>query len=265
MSGNDNNEFPPGEGIPEGGGASEAPLNAGRPAVAAAPGKLMFVIILAGAFIFIIVRSLFFGEKPVEKQVTHRKEQVAAEGAKNQNELTISPGSLPAPPSPADIAASSTPPPPPPPPPPPALLTPPNPDIHAGAPTNEALSKRIHSPMLVKAGNPTPTVAFSKRSAVVGGNDPNAAFAQSIADSKAEAETATKVGDLRNTIVEGKLVHAVLESAIDSDLPGSIRAIVSHDIYAEAGREILIPKGSRLVGAYNASIRRGQNRVFIIW
>ena len=67
------------------------------------------------------------------------------------------------------------------------------------------------------------------------------------------------------TIAQGKLVHAVLETAIDSSLPGTIRAIVSHDTYAEAGRSILIPKGSRLIGTYNSAIRRGQSRVFIVW
>lgn len=116
MSGNDsNNEFPPGESGAAGGG--EAPLNTGRPAVAAAPGKLLFVMLFAGIFILIIVRSLFFGEKQeVKPPVTHHKESVTAESAHSQNELSISPGSLPAPPTAEltnNVAAAPPPPPPP--------------------------------------------------------------------------------------------------------------------------------------------------------
>jgi type IV secretion system protein VirB10 len=44
-----------------------------------------------------------------------------------------------------------------------------------------------------------------------------------------------------------------------------VRAVVSHDTYAESGKDVLIPKGSRIVGTYNSSILRGQERVFIIW
>lgn len=272
MSGNDShNDFPPDEagGGAAGGGGGDAPLNTGRPAVAAAPGKLIFVLLFAGIFIFIIVRSLFFGEKPEVKEVHHGKESVTAENSRSQSELSISPGSLPAPPT-AELTSTTTaaPPPPPPPPPPPALLTPPNPEVHGGGGTNdEALNRRIHSPMLaVNGGVPKSPVAVAKqRGAVADISDPNGAFAQNISLSSAEKKAAGKITDLRVTIAQGKLIHAILESAINSSLPGPIRAVVSHDTYAEAGRDILIPKGSRIIGTYNSSIRRGQSRVFIVW
>jgi type IV secretion system protein VirB10 len=36
-------------------------------------------------------------------------------------------------------------------------------------------------------------------------------------------------------------------------------------VYAEQGRRILVPKGSRLVGSYDTQIKRGQSRIFVIW
>ena len=57
----------------------------------------------------------------------------------------------------------------------------------------------------------------------------------------------------------------MLETPINTDIPGMIRAIVNHDVYAESGRAILIPKGSRLVGTYNNFVIRGNKRVNIIW
>ncbi len=67
------------------------------------------------------------------------------------------------------------------------------------------------------------------------------------------------------TIAQGKIVDAVLETAVNTDLPGEMRAIVSRDVFAESGRQIMIPKGSRLIGTYNTSVARGQARVMIIW
>lgn len=88
------------------------------------------------------------------------------------------------------------------------------------------------------------------------------------ANSRTSAATsvqATNVGDLDRMILQGKIMTAVLESAINTDLPGSLRAIVSRDVYAEQGDNILIPKGSRLVGTYSSSTSGGKNRVGIKW
>lgn len=80
-----------------------------------------------------------------------------------------------------------------------------------------------------------------------------------------EQVEATKVGDLSRTVLQGKMINAVLETAINTDHPGMIRAIVSHDTYSEMGNNVLIPKGSRLIGSYSADVKRGQSRVYIIW
>ena len=67
------------------------------------------------------------------------------------------------------------------------------------------------------------------------------------------------------TITEGTVIPAILETAIHSDLPGLTRALNSADVYSHDGSQLLIPKGSRLVGRYQSSTRRGQVRIFIIW
>ncbi len=76
---------------------------------------------------------------------------------------------------------------------------------------------------------------------------------------------ATFMGDLRRIIAQGKVIDAVLETAINTDLPGSLRAVVSRDVFAESGKNILIPKGSRLIGSYATSVAYGVSRVQIIW
>lgn len=77
--------------------------------------------------------------------------------------------------------------------------------------------------------------------------------------------TATKIPSLNRTILQGKIIDAVLETGINTDLKGSVRAIVSRDVYSEMGKNILVIKGSRLIGAYESSITQGQTRVQIVW
>jgi type IV secretion system protein VirB10 len=71
--------------------------------------------------------------------------------------------------------------------------------------------------------------------------------------------------DLERVILQGKVMEAVLETAINTDLPGKLRGIISRDVYSEDGRRVVIPKGSRLIGSYSTEVRFGQARVFVIW
>ena len=76
---------------------------------------------------------------------------------------------------------------------------------------------------------------------------------------------ATLVDDRKHAIIQGKMLSAVLETAINSEIPGSVRGIVSRDVYGESGSEVLITKGSRLFGSYSSKITRGQARIDISW
>ena len=65
-------------------------------------------------------------------------------------------------------------------------------------------------------------------------------------------------------LTQNTIVRAVLLSGINSDLPGSIAARVTSDIYDSlTGRHVLIPKGSMLTGAYGSDVTVGQERVFV--
>jgi type IV secretion system protein VirB10 len=66
-------------------------------------------------------------------------------------------------------------------------------------------------------------------------------------------------------IAQGKMIGAILETAISSDLPGMVRAVVSENVYSLDGDILLLEKGSRLVGEYQSGVRQGQVRVFVTW
>lgn len=99
----------------------------------------------------------------------------------------------------------------------------------------------------------------------VAGEDRNSKFlaaASSLADRGAKA---TQIKRIDATIPEGTLIPGILETAINSDLPGQIRAITSQDVYSFDGRRVLIPTGTRLIGEYQSEVTRGQKRIFVIW
>ena len=77
--------------------------------------------------------------------------------------------------------------------------------------------------------------------------------------------SAHQMSNLDTLIPQGKMISGVLETAINSTLPGMTRAIVAENVYSFEGGNLLIPKGSHLVGSYQSAVEKGQNRIFIIW
>jgi len=80
-----------------------------------------------------------------------------------------------------------------------------------------------------------------------------------------ETVHAKKIEFPNDTLLSGEFLHATTESAINSDLPGLVRAVVSRPVYSYTGEKVLVAAGSRLVGQYNSSTTQGINRVFVIW
>ena len=68
------------------------------------------------------------------------------------------------------------------------------------------------------------------------------------------------------SVMTGSVIPAVLVSGINSDLPGPILAQVSQNVFDSAtGKYLLVPQGSRLIGAYQNASAYGQQRVEIAW
>ncbi len=70
----------------------------------------------------------------------------------------------------------------------------------------------------------------------------------------------------RFELKRGSVVPATMLTGINSDLPGSITAQVSQNVYDSAtGHYLLIPQGTRLFGRYDSKVSFGQNRVLVLW
>lgn len=91
-------------------------------------------------------------------------------------------------------------------------------------------------------------------------------FAQRLGVGEADSPArAHRMSNQAWTLVQGAIIPGVLETAVNSDLPGYVRAIVSRDVRSFDGANVLVPRGTRLIGQYRSGVALGQSRAFIIW
>ncbi|MGV8950844.1 MAG: TrbI/VirB10 family protein [Cypionkella sp.] len=133
----------------------------------------------------------------------------------------------------------------------------------------EVLKARIASPSVVfddgksgttaEAGYPMPPETGSG-SRDAAGRD----FVQS-GRKPAKAEVSQVITNPSNTVLQGTLIEATLENAVDSSLPGQLAAIVTRPVWSFDQAQVLIPAGSRLFGEYSSEVALGQGRILVAW
>jgi type IV secretion system protein VirB10 len=89
-------------------------------------------------------------------------------------------------------------------------------------------------------------------------------FVQSGGEATA-TEVSKVIANPSNTVLQGTMIEATLENAVDSSLPGQITAIVTRPVWSFDQAQILIPAGSRLFGDYSSDVAIGQGRILVAW
>jgi len=90
-------------------------------------------------------------------------------------------------------------------------------------------------------------------------------FAASIGGVGGGTASAVRSLNPATTVTQGTLIPAILETAIDTDVPGYVRAVVSQDVRSFDGKNVLVPRSSRLIGQYQSGLQGGQKRAYVIW
>lgn len=90
-------------------------------------------------------------------------------------------------------------------------------------------------------------------------------FAQRVEGAQVDTARATRLANTKLIAPQGTVISAILETGINSDLPGFARAVVSRDVSGFDGSTVVIPRGSRLIGEYKSGVANGQSRAFVIW
>ena len=127
---------------------------------------------------------------------------------------------------------------------------------------------RLRAPMLLRneSGSPAGDAASSSTDdSDALDDDPNRRFLAAKGSAAFEVSEATQNKRIDALVPQGTIIQAVLDNAVQSDLPGMVRATVKEDVFSFDGRRVLIPAGSRLIGDYKSGLATGQTRVFIVW
>ena len=90
-------------------------------------------------------------------------------------------------------------------------------------------------------------------------------FSARVSREDVEVVEAVRLPRLNRLVPQGTMIAAVMETALNSDLPGFARAIVQRDVLSFEGGDVLIPAGSRVIGQYESGVAQGASRVFIVW
>ncbi|WP_435171628.1 TrbI/VirB10 family protein [Falsirhodobacter sp. 1013] len=93
----------------------------------------------------------------------------------------------------------------------------------------------------------------------------NEQFMASASTASYDTVRATQIAAPDRTIVQGTTLEAVLETAISTELPGVIRAAITNDVYSYDGSNVLLPRGTRLIGSYNSDVSIASNRAQLAW
>ena len=91
------------------------------------------------------------------------------------------------------------------------------------------------------------------------------AFASRIGGVGGAPAQARAMANPSTTVTEGTMIPAILETAINTDVPGYVRAVVSQDVRSFDGTRVLVPRSSRLIGQYQSGVQQGQKRAYVIW
>jgi len=130
--------------------------------------------------------------------------------------------------------------------------------------------ERLRSPQLIADGA-LGGAAAAGRDEKGGGaagateDDANRRFLASAGGAGVERSVATKNERIDALVPQGTMIRGELLTAIQSDLPGSVKAITREDVWSFDGRRVLIPSGSTLIGEYRSGLARGQTRIFVVW
>ena len=157
-----------------------------------------------------------------------------------------------------------------------ALAAPPQQSVLAAPPQGQTLtapaSNPAASPTVVFDASALPAPLVAPAAPIPGGaptatatGNSNDDFASRLGGVGGSSATASASFDPKTTVTQGTLIPAVMETAIDTDVPGYVRAVVSVDVRSFDGTRVLVPRSSRLIGQYKSGLQAGQKRAYVIW
>jgi type IV secretion system protein VirB10 len=204
--------------------------------------------------------SLFILFRPEPMRVDPRAEQDAAalrvgqRGAFEPARLPPAPPPLPATPVALPLAV-------------PAPALPMQPLQLPSSPTQDPLAAARRAPLMAFGGQGSTSaaaVSAEPRGTAAGETEDNELAAR-LVPTRLEGVRANVLRNRPMLVTQGAVLPCVLETALDSTLPGFATCVLPRDVLGSTGTVVLLEKGTRVVGEFRGGMRQGQRRLFVLW
>lgn len=150
---------------------------------------------------------------------------------------------------------------------PPPLPTQPTPNPISGAKEPvDPLQKARHAPLFAYGSNGSGGASEVRQGE--GAARPNALgqgeLAERLTATQVNAVGATVLPHQSYLLTKGNVIPCVLQTALDSTLPGFVTCKLPSDVLGKTGITLL-DRGTMVVGETHGGMQQGQNRLFVLW
>lgn len=90
-------------------------------------------------------------------------------------------------------------------------------------------------------------------------------LSKSLTPVQLDVGSATRLRNRSYLLPQGTFITCILETAVNTTVPGLTTCRIPKDVYSLDGKTLLIERGSRALGEYKGAIAQGQARVFVLW
>jgi type IV secretion system protein VirB10 len=130
-----------------------------------------------------------------------------------------------------------------------------------GRPADTELDRRLSGPAFTPASSLTTSMPAATSPERGGGGE----LAERLQPTVLSAAEARVLPTRTLLLPKGAFLDCTLETAIDSSLPGLVTCMTATDTFGADGTVVLLERGTRLIGETRGDVKRGGNRLFVLW
>ena len=132
-------------------------------------------------------------------------------------------------------------------------------------PQGDPMAKARRAPLLAySAGAMAGPAAQPAEAPIVPGAAPTAELAARLRATPISGVSASILPNQPYLLTKGNVIPCVLQTAMDSTLPGFVTCRTSQAIIGKTGITLL-DRGTLVVGEFQGGVRQGQERLFVLW
>ncbi len=98
-----------------------------------------------------------------------------------------------------------------------------------------------------------------------GGGAEKGALGGMLQSTSTRTNYASHMGDRNYIIAKGTILQCALQTKIVTSVAGMIKCVMPTNVFSDNGKVLLMERGSEITGEYQAGLKQGQSRIFVLW